>query len=210
MRKRILMIILLVQFNIYGNPLNEFFKNNRIELVIKKIPYEKVNENNKSHRYPFDEYYFSKDLKILKISYYPDKVWRNKNDKYVNNGFFKKKYSTVILDKSYAETFNLLFTFLKGLDLTKEGISFYSDELYLLELGNSKKQRGGTHRYSGIQVNRKKVENVRINSIYEVEIVEKSTMFLVASNEILYQHTSDEFIKSLIIINNLIDEIDNK
>ena len=202
----LLIALIFLKINLYGTSYKEFIKNNEIKIIIRKIPYEKMSENNKSHRYPFDEYYFSNESKVLKIIYHADQIWKNEDEQYTNNGFFRKQYIEETLPEKKMKKLNRLVELYSNIDFDNEKIFIYTDDLYFFELGRSKRRKPGMYVYHGIVIDRRVVSD-HVDAIYEIEIVDKNVLFLMIPHEEYYTHTSKKFQESIGIIRDLGDYV---
>ena len=204
MKTILLITLLFIKINLYGTSYKEFIQNNEIKIIIRKIPYEKTNENNRSHRYPFDEYYFSNESKVLKIICHADRVWKNEDDQYINNGFFRKQYIEETLPEQKMKKFNRLMELYSDINFDNEKFAFTDDKLYILELGKSSRRRPGTYMYNELSINRRVISD-HIDTIYEIEIKDENLSFVIIPDEKFYPVTSKNFQESIGIIRDLAD-----
>ncbi|MGF6907972.1 hypothetical protein, partial [Fusobacterium sp. PH5-44] len=70
-------LLFTFMFGLYSHSHEEFFRNNKIIISIKKIPVNFEKNSDIIHRFPFDEYYISEKFEILKINFSPLKNREN-------------------------------------------------------------------------------------------------------------------------------------
>lgn len=204
--KKIFLILSLISYNfLYSIDYKEFIKNNKIEIVIRKIPFIQKNEKNKSYKYPFDEYYFTSGEKLLKVTYSAIKESKDEDGKLINNGFFTRNNTEISLSKPEQKIVNKIIEIGNNLNLEKDKVTVHSDRFYLLEPGEyTKKKMKGMIKRTGFYINNQKEINIEFEILYVVELRMRNLVFMVASDETLYSKNSENIEQFIVLINELI------